>query len=249
MWFSANDTTKEKRTRYSTLISSFLTFIIPKFCVSCGEWGEFLCYPCSKNIFPVYEQTCFVCNSPSDFGFTHPFCKKNNSLDGVQILYTYNKITRSLIHAVKYKNIRHATMDLLKSKPNIYVSFTFLKKNEDSAFIPIPLSQKRLLTRGYNQAEDISNYFRDIFSLPVLSDVLIRIKETKAQSTLKSATLRKENMKNAFYVTSQSQLPDICILVDDITTSGSTLMEAGKILKENGVKKVYAITLTGVFRY
>ena len=241
--------TEQTRKHSNRVVSFLLDLLIPKFCMSCGRWGEFLCSHCSTQIMHVTGQVCFACKAPSMWGITHSFCRGKCILDGVQVLYTYNTITRALIHAAKYKNLRNIFLDMLKSKPNITISFSFLLKNKNIAFIPIPLSKGRLLNRGYNQAEVLSNYFATSFSFPVLLKTLIRTRETKPQSKLKSLSLKKDNVKDAFSVSTITPLPEVCILVDDVLTTGATLMEAGTLLKKHGAKKVFAITLTGAFHY
>jgi competence protein ComFC len=76
-----------------------------------------------------------------------------------------------------------------------------------------------------------------------LSDILQRTRETKSQFGLKLKE-RKENVKDAFVLnTKYSILNTNVFLVDDILTTGSTLLEAANILKRNGAKKVYGLTL------
>ena len=114
--------------------------------------------------------------------------------------------------------------------------------------IPIPLSQKRHSERGFNQS--------DLIALSVLKNdrnrnliyspkTLKRDVHTRPQTTL-SVSKRRTNVKNCFSVPEKEMLrirDQKVILVDDVTTTGSTLKEARKVLLKAGAKEVWAVTL------
>ena len=100
----------------------------------------------------------------------------------------------------------------------------------------MPLSQKRLQKRGFNQAEKLAHYLK----YPVLT-CLKRTRETKPQFDL-NFSQRKENVKDAFALKYKISPENYC-LIDDVATTGSTLSECAKVLKQNGAKKVYAICI------
>jgi len=108
--------------------------------------------------------------------------------------------------------------------------------------IPVPLHERRLKERGYNQSEIISDEISRFSGVAMINDGLFRIRETKRQSTLKGRE-RRENVKGAFYA-----YPDIIrdkriILIDDICTMGETLRACAEALKIAGAKEIIAITL------
>ncbi|MFA6918421.1 MAG: phosphoribosyltransferase family protein [Candidatus Gracilibacteria bacterium] len=109
--------------------------------------------------------------------------------------------------------------------------------------IPIPLHWKRFNKRGYNHSKLLADGLSKSLNLR-LAEVLQRTKKTKSQFGLKLKE-RKENLKNAFSIVPNvpiAQYPNI-FLVDDILTTGSTLLEAARILKKNGARKVWGLTL------
>jgi len=113
--------------------------------------------------------------------------------------------------------------------------------------IPVPLGAKRLQERGINQVEVVLRATPMVLSgkLAVLP-ALIRTRETKMQSTL-PRTERLENMKNAFGIVpkhAQTLLGASVLLIDDVVTTGTTLIEAAKVLEYAGVK-VQMIALAG----
>lgn len=110
------------------------------------------------------------------------------------------------------------------------------------AIIPVPLHETRLLERGYNQSEIMSEEISKFSGIGMINDGLFRIRETKRQSSLKGLA-RRENVKGAFYA-----YPDIIagkriILVDDICTMGETLRACSDALNKAGAKEIIGITL------
>lgn len=107
---------------------------------------------------------------------------------------------------------------------------------------PVPLSSKRLRSRGYNHAELLANGLGTKFGFEAFS-ALERIRDTKPQYKLKKEE-RTENVRGAF-VMSHNVKFDIknktVILVDDIATTYATLRECTKVLKQNRAKKVFAV--------
>jgi ComF family protein len=116
--------------------------------------------------------------------------------------------------------------------------------------IPIPLSNKRFRERGFNQSELICKYLMKIdrennqCNFELIDNVLIKPKETIHQAKIENRNERLKNLKGTFTVKNQELIKKRnIILIDDITTTGATLNEAKKILKENGANKIIAFTI------
>jgi len=111
------------------------------------------------------------------------------------------------------------------------------------ALIPIPLGEKRRRERGYNQTELICREACASFNeCVVLPDALVRTRETEPQTKL-SGTARRQNMKNAFTASSSLDSSLSYIIVDDVVTTGATLMAALQALKKGGATRISAIAL------
>ncbi|MDO8659225.1 MAG: phosphoribosyltransferase family protein, partial [Candidatus Parcubacteria bacterium] len=120
--------------------------------------------------------------------------------------------------------------------------------------IPIPLSKKRYRERGYNQAELICrelikiNNLRHGVDMKLEKDILIKPKETEHQARIENRRERLKNIIGSFAIKNEKlSLSKIknknIILIDDITTTGATLNEARKVLKQNGARKIIAFTV------
>lgn len=116
---------------------------------------------------------------------------------------------------------------------------------EGDIIIPVPIHRRRLNERGFNQTEKIARHLGEKLLIPVESKALVRDRQTGAQRAL-SMKDRQLNMQNAFKVLKhrEKDIQDkIIILLDDIYTTGSTMLSCAKCLKEHGAKKIYGITL------
>ena len=108
--------------------------------------------------------------------------------------------------------------------------------------VPVPLHGKRLDERGFNQSEVIAEVLAEYLNLPINTDVLIRTRETRRQSSLKGME-RAENVKGAFYADRINVSGKNIILVDDIYTMGETVKACAEALKEAGAVDIIAVTL------
>jgi ComF family protein len=117
--------------------------------------------------------------------------------------------------------------------------------------IPIPIDKSRKWERGFNQAELICKALVKIDenkNFVLKPDILIKIKDTGHQARIESRHRRLENIKNSFTINpntdpTQEIKGKNIILLDDVTTTGATLSEAKKILKNAGARKVIAFTV------
>ncbi len=107
----------------------------------------------------------------------------------------------------------------------------------------VPLHTSRQKKRGYNQSELLARSLAGLLRLEYSGKVLNRIRNTAPQFKLPKEQ-RQENIKNAFTIINSEKIKDKTVfIIDDITTTGSTLVECARVLKRGGVKKVYGIAL------
>jgi len=119
-------------------------------------------------------------------------------------------------------------------------------KNEkiETIIMPVPLHKKRYNWRGFNQALLLSEYIASEFHLRINEDLLIRRKNTKPQTKIKSMIKRRENIKGAFFIAENDFLNNKnVIIVDDVCTTSATLNECAKELKNAGVKNVWGLVM------
>ena len=111
--------------------------------------------------------------------------------------------------------------------------------------IPIPLHFKRQYERGFNQAELLAKEFSKITGIAMRNDILKKIKETPAQVEVQNKELRLKNLGDAFQISLSNPIakwPTI-ILIDDVSTTGATLMHAADALKKSGAKNITGLVV------
>ncbi len=224
----------------------FLTdFLFPKFCLGCDYIGVYLCLSCQNKLKPIEQDVCLYCKESSLFGLTHLSCQKKLNIDGLLTLYYYSPILKKIIKNIKYRLAVQVWQEFYRIiKPEAIEKLGFYKKlSSDFIIQPIPLTTNKYNERGFNQAKIISVFFQKFINYPIV-DLLARKKETLAQAQLESLKKRYQNVRGVFQVIDKKYLNDKkVILVDDVVTTGSTVKEAARVLKEAGAKKVYVLAL------
>ena len=103
--------------------------------------------------------------------------------------------------------------------------------------IAIPLHRARLRERGYNQALELARPLARALGIPLRHDLLVRDKATPPQTGLDAAA-RRRNLRGAFALAPDANLPAHVALFDDVMTTGATLREAARILRRGGAERV-----------
>ena len=222
-----------------------LDFIFPKYCVVCRKLGSYLCPNCFTFLSFDVKKVCLVCDRASFDGLTHARCFSKYAIDGSFSALTYNKTVQKLLYQFKYKPY---LSDLQKFLVELFYESLIQKEDfskvlNNNIFITfIPLHGSKIKKRGYNQVELLAKGLGKKLNIQV-QDFLIRTRNTKPQFGLKRGE-RKENVRDAFLSRPVQNLKNQTVfLVDDVVTTGSTLLEAAKVLKKAGASKVYGITL------
>ena len=217
-----------------------LDLFFPKNCLGCKQPDTYLCRDCFNKIPLAANNACFFCQEITGNGRICLNCKKEIYLDGVISATDYkNPLIRELIRAFKY----HYVQEL--AGPLSQLMIRVLEQNFQFLIIPIPLHRHRLRYRGFNQAELIAEKIAEHFQLPTEKNALKRKISRTPQAKISDIEKRKLNIENSFDAGPEIKSIEnkIVLLVDDVITTGATLNEAAKILKQNNAKEVWAITI------
>ena len=221
------------------IIPLIFDFITPRFCVSCNAKlltdEHFICQKCYSNISILKDNEI---NSE----FNRKF-KADSLIDDYNSLFLFKEKgpLQDLIHNLKYNQ---------KFKIGIFLGEKLgegkkeVITNWDVDFIiPIPLYHLKKVERGYNQAMYIAKGLGKATKISIKTNVVKRVKNTLSQTKL-SNDERKGNMLGAFkmkkskFITGKN-----IIIVDDVITTGTTVLELAKVLKENGANKVFCLSV------
>ena len=166
-------------------------------------------------------------------------------------LFQYkDKLTRKAIWAIKYNK----NQKIIKKYSNMLYEFVLENTTDEIFFsnfnnpmiLPIPMYKDNLKERGYNQSELIVKEILKIDNgknFDTSFTALKKIKQTPHQSALKNKTERLKNLKNCFYADETIVKNRNMILIDDVITTGTTMNEVSKILKNSGAKKIIGFSI------
>lgn len=225
------------------MLKDLLHLVFPPRCILCDEvldmLHEVVCEPCEINRFLNTGKKCGICSRPLDFNGICDLCssKREIRIPGYGLL-AYEGIIHTCMYRLKYGG----RQDVGKALGRMMAKYCPPSLKQVDAIIPIPLHKERLKERGYNQAEVLAYEISKELNIPLNTQDLIRVKNSKPQSQL-SPQSRKNNLKDAFILNNAVDYKSI-LLVDDIYTTGNTMNTCAKILIEAGVEKVYFYTAT-----
>lgn len=226
----------------SRIIDILLDLLFPGVCVGCRaslEGGGALCANCFSRIPYSGEVRCARCARRLPFG--QPHCHKGEPTVVIAACDYADHRVAQLAQDLKFKNVKSAAKPLSDLMALAFLSSAF---SEGSfTLVPVPLPPRRARQRGYNQAELLARHLSQKLTLPLRTDILRRTRENPPQTTLSDRKSRVANMAGAFIADASlgDPLPQKILLVDDVSTTGSTLREAARALKTAGAKVVVSL--------
>ena len=235
----------------------FIDLIYPPRCAICREflWKNrarkdqkelLFCETCFDGFSEITSPLCTVCGRPfaSKNEEDHPCedcLRKRPFFDMVRAPFLYEGGIMEAIHQFKYAGRAH----LADSLGPLLASFVkeWMEMTAECLTIPVPLHPKRLRERGFNQSLLLARHVASLLRTELDFLSLRRIRYTQPQTGLKSEE-RKRNVRKAFEITNQEAVKGRnVLLVDDVTTTGSTLNECARVLSRAGAEKVCGIVL------
>jgi len=160
-------------------------------------------------------------------------------IDGIRSPFRFDGAIRQAIHQLKYGNLR-ALAELLAPWLNDYLVSNPVP---GEVLVPVPLHHKRLRERGYNQSSLLAKELGKLTNLPVVDGCLIRQRYAPPQARTSTVDERRSNVANAFSCRDRRLEGKQVLLIDDVSTSGSTLDACARALKEAGATTVWGLVL------
>jgi len=217
-----------------------LDLLFPQWCVGCGKEGELLCHSCRRSLPRIMPPLCPRCGRPQPSGILCPSCVGwQAEIDGIRSPFRFNRVIRQAILQLKYKNLRALTQPLAKLLQDYLVT----NPMPGEVLVPVPLHQKRLKERGYNQSRLLAQELAKLINLPVVDDCLIRQRHAPPQARTSTVDERRSNVANAFSCRDHRLRDKQVLLIDDVSTSGATLDACAAALKASGATSVWGLAL------
>jgi len=218
-----------------------MNLIYPLRCGACDTYGFALCPQCIDSFLPVDEEnSCPICGMPVGTRSVCGRCLSEKQLfqEGLYGFYYENRL-RDAIHSFKFSGRKDVGRQLVGLVASRIVSFS----TKFDCIVPLPVTEKRLRQRGFNQSFILAEEISKMTGKPVYHSVLYKTKETQDQYTL-SRDDRKRNIKGAFALVDGADLKGKkALLVDDLYTTGQTAREATRVLSRGKTESVVFFAL------
>ena len=214
------------------------------FCDGYAEFGQLLCTTCRKKEkeLLIKEPWCMKCGKPireekEEYCLA---CRTGRHLfTRGRSLYEYREFAPS-IYRFKYED-RREYAEYFGKQIARYLG-PEIRAWKPDVLIPVPLHERKLSERGFNQAELLAVSMGKALNIPVLPRAIMRVSDTLPQKYLDPAE-RHKNLQNAFKIGISSVKSKKAVLVDDVYTTGSTIDACAEVLLRSEAADVYFITL------
>lgn len=207
------------------------------FCAVCGDKRaqrsetNFVCASCREKLLS-YVRPSDICEKCGQrLGRGKHKCRLM-ALSGIAFAYPYSyPAARGAVRAVKFHNLPQLAKLLAPSVASCCRHFAV------DVIVPVPLSQKRMGERGFNQSMALALAVAEHLNIPVDSASAVRVRDTKAQSGL-AREKRRVNVSGAFAARGDTLNGKRVLLIDDVVTTGSTANACAKAILAAGAKSV-----------
>ena len=248
--------------RLKSLLRPVLDFFLPTRCLMCGVFTQIpsttenlsqpsLCSACWQQLSFITEPYCSTCAAPLSFdGEGCRSCQgKVFEFDSARAALVYNDAAKKLITRFKHSGQTGYARLFAPWMQTLIANHT----KQYDGIIPVPLHFWRLFKRGYNQAALLAHGISlkqnddSYMHVPILRNALKRVRHTPSQGH-RSATDRVKNIENALIANASLVTGKRLLLVDDVMTTGATLNECARVLKEAGAERVDVLILARAVR-
>lgn len=210
------------------MFDKIIDYVYPRTCGFCNKIisEEYACKNCQEKLKYMYESE-------------KQLVSVNKYFDVLICAYKYKGIIRSKILQYKFKNKKY----LYASLSERLIKLLDMYSNEIDIIMPVPIHFLRAFNRGYNQSFLIAKFVAQKMNKELKNNILKKVLNNQPQSLL-TANKRKNNVCNAYKIRKADAIRGKTILlIDDIYTTGATVNECSKVLKENGAKKIIVATV------
>ncbi|MDD4688751.1 MAG: ComF family protein [Eubacteriales bacterium] len=220
--------------------------LFPPHCIFCDEILDFrcdsnVCPTCLNKITRIDDTRCQLCfrKTFGNFGMeTCSSCKNNKPhFSGLVSVYEYEKGVRDCILRLKF----HHRFDHSQAMGDIMADI-LPKESSFDYIIAVPISRQRLFERGYNQSLLLAKSISKRTGIPIHKNLLVKTKNNKPQSSVERKD-RALNVKGVYKVKDNHIIKGKSILlVDDVSTTRSTINECARMLMKAGAYRVDCVT-------
>ena len=210
------------------MLNKIIDYVYPNVCGFCNKIisKEYTCKTCQEKLKYMYEAE-------------QQFISVRNNFDILICAYKYKGFVRTRILEYKFKNKKYLYASLSERLIKLLLKYAY----EIDFVVPVPIHRKRNFQRGYNQSLLIAKFIALKLNLKLDNNIIKKIVNNKPQSLI-SVNKKAQNVQNVYKIKNANRIiGKTILLIDDIYTTGATVNECSKVLKEYGVKKIIVATI------
>ena len=225
--------------RLYRLVWTSLDWVFPPRCGGCGSSGSRFCNRCLQETQIIQPPYCNVCGGSLESPGICRICPANPpAFSGMRSWAYFSGPLRNAMHRLKYK--RDVALGDALAWP--LIQLLILAGWTIDLVTAVPAGIARQAERGYNQAALLARPIALSQGIIFRTGALRKLRETRSQVGL-SVQMRKQNVENAFQADAGSVRGKRVLLVDDVATSGATVMACTQALIQAGACQVFVLTL------
>lgn len=215
-------------------------WVYPPECSGCGKSGYRWCPDCQQQTqILAADQICVRCGTPL---LKRSLCAHCQAVPppftALRSWAVYKTSVRKAIHAFKY----HGDFGITETLSHPLIEIVRNENWQLDWITSVPLSPQRMRERGYNQSNLLARPIAYAIQRPFKPHLLERLRDTTSQVKLNRQE-RIQNMQHAFQIYDKGVKNKNILIVDDVTTTGATMINCAQVLLDAGADKVYGITL------
>ena len=221
----------------SKAIKAVVDFLVPVACVHCGAEGSLWCDQCIESAPKLASNMCVKCGerTSENLQLCGDCVALPPPLDRLVPIFRYGGTVRSAVHALKYRHIIAIAPEMAKTMS----VHSFATRANLDCVAPVPAHIDRLRERGYNQTSLLAREIAYNLQLQFLDDALTKTRATQSQVEL-TRQQRAMSLRGVFEANYRFDDGHV-LLIDDVCTTGNTLMNCAAALKLAGARRVSAI--------
>ncbi len=221
-----------------TLIS-----FVPRYCIVCGEFiadsvpdSIPVCHRCRRALRPFPGQTCPICGLPADLSgeICESCAERTSPIEKIRTAYLYRAGAARIVKAYKSYGHRHFSALFREELTRIY-----RQEYHGLPLVPVPASRHGRRKRGFDQSLELAQMISSATGEAVWDGLSRRSGDE--QKTL-SRSERLQNLSDAFFLR-RANPPEEIVLVDDVITTGATVEQCARLLRQHGTKRCFVLAL------
>jgi competence protein ComFC len=223
------------------IVNSVLEIVYPVYCGGCGRAGDVICKDCFDSFIPVENDlTCPVCGRWLGTKTVCGDCiQHERDFEEGFFGFHFEGRLREAIHSFKFQGRKDVGKCLVRLLAQRIASFS----DRFDCILPVPVTEKRLRERGFNQSFIIGDEISKVSMKPIYHSTLCKVKETMDQFSLRRDD-RKRNVRGVFVLRNADRIKaKRVLLVDDLFTTGFTAKEASGVVKKAGARSTLFFAL------